>query len=251
MVKRIISLLMIFCLTATLWGCGNKDVDAASSAVSENIISSDEVSSDTSSEEEAYTPDLDSWEMTLVNKWNPLPDGFAPELADTLREFALLDYSKFDARAVDKLDELCKAAKEDGINLIVRSPYRTNATQTLYFENKVNSVMKSNPSWTREQAEVEAATVIARPWTSEHQLGLAVDFNEVEWWFEDTEQFKWLDAHAHEYGFIMRYPEDKQDKTAVIYEPWHYRYVGVENAKAIKESGLCLEEFVELYKNMK
>ena len=111
--------------------------------------------------------------------------------------------------------------------------------------------MKSNPSWTREQAEVEAATVIARPWTSEHQLGLAVDFNEVEWWFEDTEQFKWLDAHAHEYGFIMRYPEDKQDKTAVIYEPWHYRYVGIENAKAIKESGLCLEEFVELYKNMK
>ena len=252
MTKRILSVLVVFCLFATLFGCGKKDNEDVSSVASDSNLSSDQAFSDTSSqEEEVYSPDLDSWEMTLVNKWNPLPEGFAPELKDTAKEFALLDYSKFDARAVDKLDELCRAAKADGVNLIVRSPYRTNATQSLYFENKVNSVMKANPSWTREQAEIEAATVIARPWTSEHQLGLAVDFNEVEWWFEDTEQFKWLDAHAHEYGFIMRYPEDKQDKTAVIYEPWHYRYVGIKNAKAIKESGLCLEEFVELYKDMK
>ena len=108
--------------------------------------------------------------------------------------------------------------------------------------------MNNNKNLTREQAEIRAATAVARPRTSEHELGLAVDFNSVEENFEDTKEFKWLKENAHKYGFIMRYPKENQDLTAVIYEPWHYRYVGIENALEIKNSGLCLEEFLSQYK---
>ena len=81
------------------------------------------------------------------------------------------------------------------------------------------------------------------PGSSEHNLGFCMDIVCVEEWFEDTDEFKWLMQHADDYGFILRYPSDKENITKVIYEPWHWRYVGVEEAKKIKASGLCLEEY--------
>lgn len=251
MLRKLLCIISAALLLLSLSAC--KESDGTSSGntvdvpVSDVPYSSDQTSSE---EEDVYKPDLDSWEMVLVNKWNPISEDYVPELASTMKKYTTKDPSLFDARAVGYLDAICEAAADDGINLIVISPYRTNSYQTGLFNNKVNRVMKANPDLTREEAEIEAATVVARPLTSEHQLGLAVDFNSVEESFEDTEQFRWLQEHAHEYGFIMRYPKNKQDVTAVIYEPWHYRYVGVENAKAIKESGLCLEEFIEKYRNM-
>ena len=102
-----------------------------------------------------------------------------------------------------------------------------------------------------EQAEVEAAKVVARPGTSEHQVGLAVDFNSVEDSFKNTNEYEWLSANCYKYGFILRYTAEKQDKTGIIPEPWHYRYVGVEAATKIHEENICLEEFIEKYNTAK
>jgi vancomycin resistance protein YoaR len=97
---------------------------------------------------------------------------------------------------------------------------------------------------TQDEAKIKAATIIMPPGSSEHNLGYAMDIVCVDEWFEDTQEFKWLQEHAADYGFIMRYPESKQDITKVIYEPWHWRYVGVEAAKELKASGLVLEEYM-------
>ncbi|MBQ7860248.1 MAG: M15 family metallopeptidase, partial [Faecalibacterium sp.] len=98
-------------------------------------------------------------------------------------------------------------------------------------------------------ATEKAKTVVTPPGCSEHNCGLAADINSPEYYpleepFKNTKAYAWLCAHAEEYGFILRYPKDKEDITGIIYEPWHWRYVGVENAKAINASGLCLEEYV-------
>ena len=92
----------------------------------------------------------------------------------------------------------------------------------------------------------EAARHVAKPGTSEHELGLAIDFNSVdEENFKNTAEAKWLAAHCAEYGFVIRYPEDKESVTGIIYEPWHVRYVGTENAKRMTELNMCLEEYVD------
>ena len=251
MFKKLIVFILCFVFIFSLSACQKGDLTIISSNKEAGGDQSGvPYSSDTSSEpsDPAYNIDFDSWEMKLVNKWNLIHDEQAPELVNISSAYAWANDKRFDARAIDAVTELCKAAHKDGAELYIISAYRTDATQTRLFNNQVNRELANNPSLTREEAEIEAATAVARPGTSEHQLGLAVDFNSVEEDFEETKEFEWLEAHAHEFGFIMRYPKDKQDITAVIYEPWHYRYVGVENAKLIKESGLCLEEFVELYK---
>lgn len=250
MYTRILSLFLIFAMVISLAACGGGELTIISSDTpAGGEASGVPYSSDvTSSEEDENKPDINSWELRLVNKWNTISDADAPELVNISETFAWANDKRFDARAIDAITALCEAAHKDGAMLFIISAYRTDATQQRLFNNEVNAVKRDNPSLSQEQAEVKAATEVARPGTSEHQLGLAVDFNSVEQNFEDTKESKWLEEHAHEYGFIMRYPKDKQDITAVIYEPWHYRYVGVENAKLIKESGLCLEEFVEQYK---
>lgn len=246
--KRILSLFLTLLIVFSLSACAEELTIISSDSPAGGNASDVPYSSDVTSSEDENKPDIDSWELRLVNKWNTISDAGAPELVKISETYAWANDKRFDARAIDAVTALCEAAHKDGAKLYIISAYRTDATQQRLFNNEVNAVMRDNPSLTKEQAEVRAATEVARPGTSEHQLGLAVDFNSVEQNFEDTKEFAWLQAHAHEYGFIMRYPKDKQDITAVIYEPWHYRYVGVENAKLIKESGLCLEEFVEQYK---
>ena len=110
-----------------------------------------------------------------------------------------------------------------------------------------------NNGKSKEEAEKITATMIAIPGTSEHHTGLAADIvtpthQTLDPEFADTDAGKWLQENAAEYGFILRYPEDKQDITEIIYESWHYRYVGVDHAMAIKENGLCLEEYLEILK---
>ncbi len=245
---KIISLLLIFLMVLSLSACSSGELKIISSdSPAGGDASGVPYSSDVTSSEDENKPDIDSWELRLVNKWNTISDADAPELVNISEAYAWANDKRFDARAIDAITALCEAAHKDGAKLYIISAYRTDATQQRLFNKEVNDVMKDNPSLSEEDAKVKAATEVARPGTSEHQLGLAVDFNSVNQNFEDTKEFAWLQAHAHEYGFIMRYPKDKQDITAVIYEPWHYRYVGIEYAKMIKESGLCLEEFVEKY----
>lgn len=203
-------------------------------------------------DEEAYhLTDFNSWQMQLINPWNKIPKDFNPKLSKIDQKYRP-DPNKssqlyFDSRAINMLHGMIEAAEYDGIKLTVISAYRTNDFQISNFNNKVNRVMKSNPSLTRAEAEREASKVVARPGTSEHQVGLAVDFNSVEDSFRNTKAYKWLVENCTDFGFIIRYTAEKQSKTGIIPEPWHYRYVGVENAKMIEASGLCLEEFIEKY----
>ena len=149
--------------------------------------------------------------------------------------------------AIDMIED-CKAR---GLSPVICSSYRTLEKQQSLFESEVQSYMQQGHS--RETAEKIAATSVAIPDTSEHQLGLAVDIVDInnqrlETEQEDTDVQKWLMANSWKYGFILRYPKDKTDITGTIYEPWHYRYVGKESAIYMHNHNLCLEEFIDFVK---
>lgn len=220
---------------------------------SENKTSSKNSSSTSSVVDAVATAgdSLDSWNLKLVNGKNPLPNGFTISKEKIKASYARDVGMLYDARAVSYLNAMCAAAEKDGVNLLVISSYRTNARQTTLFNNQVAKQKAKYPNKSKAEIEKIAATISAYPGTSEHELGLAVDFNSVETSFENTKQFQWLKTHAADYGFILRYAKEKQDITGVIYEPWHYRYVGEKHAKKINQLGYCLEEYIEYLKNNK
>ncbi len=184
--------------------------------------------------------DVDDWRLILVNRDYILPDGYKPELENAVES----GYSNIylDERVAPYYYKMYKAAYEDGIHLVPVSGYRSVERQKNNFENKIDYYI--DQGYSKVDATQEAATIILPPGTSEHNAGLAMDICSLEESFENTKEFKWLCENAADYGFIMRYPEDKQDITRIIYEPWHWRYVGVEAAKEMKASGECLEEYL-------
>ncbi len=191
--------------------------------------------------EPAYADvDIDDWKMLLVNRDYILPEDFEVELAPSITSDP--DSLKLDYRVAPHYNEMYLAALADGIELTPVSGYRSVARQKRNFENKIDKYM--NQGYGKIEATQMAATIILPPGTSEHNAGLAMDICSLEQNFEETEEFRWLSENAADYGFIMRYPEDKQDITKIIYEPWHWRYVGVETAKAMKASGQCFEEYL-------
>ena len=182
-------------------------------------------------------------EILLVNPWNYLPEGYTVKTIKYTynRYVAEICYDPLSRMIAD-----CKKATGGGV--IVRSAYRSMDDQEYLYSNKVQYFI--NQGMSRAEAEVKAATVVAIPGTSEHQLGLAVDLTDASYDKLNEQQEnmpvqKWLMEHCWEYGFILRYPNEKTDVTGIIYEPWHYRYVGVELALEIRDSGLCLEEYLE------
>lgn len=187
--------------------------------------------------------DRTQWDLLLVNAWNPISEEY--EQGVSMKEHRSTD-KYFDARALEALEQMMKDAKGCGLWLV--SGYRSRATQTRLFKNKVQRL--KNGGYTGSDVEDKAATVVARPGTSEHQTGLAADilgsgYSKLTEGFDDTKAFKWLKENCAKYGFILRYPKNKEHITGVIYEPWHYRYVGVEHAQKIMEQGICLEEYLE------
>lgn len=179
--------------------------------------------------------------LTLVNRWNSLDPECEPVLAD------IGDGHEIDARAALDFERMMNACRTAGLRPVVRSSYRTWNKQTSLYENKVRRVRRAGTP--AHLARMEAATVVAYPGTSEHQLGLALDIVDRDYQALDTEQEntpvqKWLMENSWKYGFILRYPSDKCARTGIIYEPWHYRYVGMAVAREIYESGLCFEEYV-------
>ena len=180
---------------------------------------------------------LDDWQIRLVNRDNPLPDDFTVELEN-------LDASrKFDKRAIEPLKQMICDMRDQGIkNIWAQSTYRSIEYQKGLYEKSINKYLKQGKS--QEEAQKLTDEYINRPGTSEHHLGLAVDFNNVDEGFENTKAYKWLLENASDYGFILRYPKEKEDITGIEYEPWHWRYVGPEHAKKMKEQNLCLEEYV-------
>lgn len=188
------------------------------------------------------------WYLKIVSTAVPLDEGFDPPLSTITQSYAAYSSMKFDSRAIDALEDMIAAAAEDGVTLTVISSYRTIERQQELFDDKVRRVMLENPSLSREEAENLAATEVTRPGTGEHHTGLAVDFNLAETEFEGTVQDVWLKNNAERFGFVNRYPKNKQDITGIIPEAWHYRFVGAEHAKRMNELNLCLEEYVDYLK---
>ena len=182
------------------------------------------------------------WNLRLVNAAHPLPEDFTvPELTQLRNRQAI------DKRAYPALQQMMDDARGAGLQPLICSSYRTRATQARLFQNKADTLSKQR--YSREEAEAWAAVWVARPGTSEHEAGLAVDIVDKNYQMLDERQAQtpvqqWLMAHCADYGFILRYPTDKSDLTGIGYEPWHYRYVGEEAAKEIMEQGICLEEYL-------
>lgn len=192
-------------------------------------------------------PDVDigEWQYRLVNAEHPLDRSYTPELTE------LENGHYFDARAAEALKSFLEAARGEGFPVYLRSSYRPYATQESLYYNKI-AQLQNWYGYDYDTAAREAGKIVAVPGSSEHQLGLACDI--VDGYYEymnealaDTPLLRWMAGHCAEYGFILRYPKDKTEKTGVMYEPWHFRYVGKEAAAYIMESGICLEEFHEIY----
>jgi D-alanyl-D-alanine carboxypeptidase len=180
------------------------------------------------------------WAAILVNQTNLLPDDFTVGLAD-------FEGGQVDARILEIATAMFEDAAEDGIEFTLVDAYRSFETQEKYYEAKVKTYI--DKGYSREAAEAKASTITARPNTSEHQAGLALDivtpsYTKRNSGYADTQAFKWMYANAYKYGFIMRYPRGKEDITKVIFEPWHWRFVGVKAAAAMKKSGQCYEEYL-------
>lgn len=179
--------------------------------------------------------------LTLVNPWNKLPEDWQVDLV------TLSNGLQIDRRCYDALQEMMDACREAGYEPLICSAYRTQETQQDLFNNKVAKLEAEGKS--HDEAVQEAGTVVAVPGTSEHQLGLTVDVVDVNNQNlteeqEKTPTQKWLMANSWRYGFIHRYPNSKSDITGIIYEPWHYRYVGKDAAQEIFNKGITLEEYL-------
>lgn len=197
---------------------------------------------------DAITPaDRDAW-LILVNKENPLPSSYTPSgLVDVTHTRAGYRTQQMVETAELALQAMFQDMKAAGFtDVSVTSGYRSYATQNFLFEKYVTDEMKSGI--TRAEAEAKANTYSARPGESEHQTGLAVDMYNTQGATQDfalTDAFAWLSENAHQYGFILRFPEGKEAVTGYIFEPWHFRFVGRYHATAIYRSGLTLEEYLE------
>ena len=185
--------------------------------------------------------DRDAWNLTLVNPWNALLEDY------TFTAKQLSNGHSVDERCYPDLQEMMDACRGAGLSPVICSSYRSWDKQKELFQNKINRLM--GQGYSRADAEAEAAKEVAVPGTSEHQLGLALDIVDInnqnlDTSQEDTQVQKWLMEHSWEYGFILRYPNEKSGITGIIYEPWHYRYVGRDAAREIHELGVCLEEYL-------
>ena len=185
----------------------------------------------------------DDWRFILVNPWYMLPEGYDEVATSSIPNGESVD-SRCYPEFVKMLDD-CRAA---GGQPVVCSSYRSHAKQVVLFDDQVKGLMAKGMK--KQDAEAQAGTEVAVPGTSEHELGLAVDICDYKYQNLDDAQAdtvtqKWLINHCWEYGFILRYPKNKTGITGIIYEPWHYRYVGKEAAKEITEKGICLEEYLE------
>ena len=183
--------------------------------------------------------------LRLVNAENPLEDDFAVELA------SVQNGQYFDSHASDYLTEMYSTAKDQGLSIILNSWYRSIAEQRQLYEWRVNT--QRSAGMIEEEVIKTTLQIVAYPGASEHNLGLTVDILDRTYSTPDTAEFAntelgiWLKENCAEFGFILRYPEGKTHITGVQFEPWHFRYVGIETAKFIKENILYLEEFLDLY----
>lgn len=180
--------------------------------------------------------------IILVNPWHFIPADYTSDIVNAEDGYMI------DSSCKDDLLQMLADCRKAGFDARITSAYRRPQTQINLYNNKVWYFL--DLGYDEATARKEAAKIVAVPGTSEHELGLAVDLVDSSYWVLDEEQEntpaqKWLIAHCWEYGFILRYPNEKSDSTGIIYEPWHYRYVGKELALELKDTGLCLEEYLQ------
>lgn len=209
----------------------------------DDILEANEVSRGVTEREE-YGSELsiDDWQLVLVNKQHPVPEDYTFTLG------TITGTMKCDVRIIDELMAMMEAAKADGIDLMICSPYRDYNRQTVLFNRKIDYYMDKGYSYL--EAYKIASITVTVPGASEHQIGLALDivsntYTSLDTGFGKTDAGIWLREHGYEYGFILRYPLGKEYITGIQYEPWHYRYVGKKAATAIMKQGITLEEFLE------
>ena len=183
--------------------------------------------------------------MVLVNHTNKMPDDYTFETKECGSKTAV--NKTLQTVACDAFLQMQAAAAADGVTVWMQSGYRSVKYQTGLYERKTKYY--TDQGYDLATAKEKAAAVVNPPGYSEHNCGLAADLNSPEHTgldegFENTAAFRWLQEHAGEYGFILRYPKGKEDVTEITYEPWHWRYVGVENARKISASGLCFEDYI-------
>ena len=221
---------------------------AVSGAAAESVESRDNLLGLTAAEAKAMLADP---LMILVNHTNQMPENYTFETAECGSKTAV--NKTLQTVACNAFLELQKAAAAENVTVWMQSGYRSVKYQTSLYEKKTQYYL--NKGYDNAAAKEKAAAVVNPPGYSEHNCGLAADLNSPEHTgldegFENTAAFRWLCAHAGDYGFILRYPKDAEDKTEIIYEPWHWRYVGVENAARINASGLCFEEYIQTLRDI-
>ena len=186
--------------------------------------------------------------ILLVNPWNPLPEGYEPDLVEMPSSLSTSGNNKVDRSCYDALIQMLTDCNKECPKACAVSCFRSYDYQVKLFNRKVNFYL--DKGYEKAEAEKLAAAVVAVPGTSEHHTGLAIDIVDTRSWSLEEEQAnlpaqKWLMANSWKYGFVLRYPADKTEITGIIYEPWHYRYVGKEVAAELHESGQTLEEYID------
>lgn len=185
--------------------------------------------------------------LILVNRFEPIPEGFKEKLCLSTFRGKL-----FEKQTLNALRDMLNDAQKSGQYIEVISGYRTGDYQQMLWEREISKLMKSGLDY--ESAVELTGRTLALPGCSEHETGLAADFaakgeDDVDESFARSSQSIWLEKNAHRYGFILRYPRLKEHITGIDFEPWHYRYVGAESAAIIRQNGICLEEFLDFYQD--
>ena len=184
--------------------------------------------------------DAEKWNLAIINTKYPLPDSYAPTLSNVISGSNI----QLDSRVSERYAEMYAAAKLSGCVLTPYSGYHSYALQETNYNRKVNFYV--NQGISAEEANQKASAQVLPAGCSEHNAGLAMDIVSASSDFINTKEYKWLCENAHNYGFILRYPEDKTAITGMNFEPWHWRYVGTQAAKEMKEKNQCLEEYLGL-----
>ena len=199
----------------------------------------EKTSNEENAKETVEISDEDKWKLIIVNKDRIVPKDFTVDLIK-------FENTRVDYRISDPLKAMTDDAKKDNIVLTVLSGFRSVSEQKELYNSKIKSF--ESQGYSTEASKIYANQYIQPPGASEHHTGLAIDLGTegvlpLDEKFSETSAYKWLKENAAQYGFIERYPNDKTDITGVSWEPWHFRYVGEENAKAITSMGICLEEY--------
>lgn len=229
---------------AELHDIENVDRYSVDEILEENDVAEQETDLPKEEAEETVCFRTDDWRLVLINKQHPIPDDYTFTLGK------IKENMQCDERIIPDLMTMLQAAKADGVNLVICSPYRDLNRQEILFNRKIKAYMNKGMSYM--EAYKLSSQAVTVPGASEHQIGLALDivsdsYVSLDEGFGDTEAGKWLAEHSCEYGFILRYPLGKEYITSIEYEPWHFRYVGKDAAMLMTEQKITLEEFVEKY----